>query len=58
MALYFPDRATAFQELRVGDAAVELYGKQSREALRTKYGNPNEVFKLKTREQREKASKR
>jgi len=58
MALYFPDRASLFKELRVGDAAAELYGKQSREQLRSQFGDAAQVFKNKTPAQREKTEKK
>ena len=55
MALYFTSKAEAFRELRVGDAAVELYGKQTRADLHNKHSDPAKVYKDFRPEQRARA---
>lgn len=57
MALYFKSKADAFQALRVGDSAVELYGTQTRANLVTAHGDPAKVFAGFTPEQRTKVQK-
>ncbi len=52
MALYFKSKADAFQALRVGDSAVELYGTQTRANLVAAHGDPAKVFASFTPEQR------
>lgn len=57
MALYFKTKAEAFQALRVGDSAVELYGTQTRANLVAAHGDPAKVFASFTPEQRTKVQK-
>lgn len=57
MPLYFKTKAEAFQALRVGDSAVELYGTQTRANLVTMHGDPAKVFADFKPEQRTKVQK-